>query len=90
MHAALAIAPVLAAEKSKVPFYIAGGLLVVWALVISLGVGLRKPDFPRNQGQQRAVMAVTILLVLAAVSMAVVTSGPPAKAGPATTTTTGP
>ena len=33
MHTlAVQLAPVLAAEKSKVPFYIAGGLLVVWAL----------------------------------------------------------
>ena len=38
MHTlAVQLAPVLAAEKSKVPFYIAGGLLVVWALGISLG-----------------------------------------------------
>ena len=28
----LQIAPILGAEKSKVPFYIAGGALVVWAL----------------------------------------------------------
>ena len=39
-------APVLAAEKSKVPFYIAGGLLVAWALTVSLGIGMRRPDFP--------------------------------------------
>ena len=74
-YLALQIAPVLAAEKSKVPFYIAGGVLVAWALFISMAVGMRKPDFPANLGQQRAVMGVTAVLVLAAVSMAVVTSG---------------
>lgn len=83
-YLALQIAPVLAAEKSKVPFYIAGGLLVGWALFISMAVGMRKPDFPANLGQQRAVMGVTAVLVLAAVSMAVVTSGGESKAKAAT------
>ena len=80
MHtAALQLAPVLAAEKSKVPFYVAGGLLVVWALTVSLGLGLRRPDFPGSLSGQRAVMAITGVLVLATVSMAVLTAEPPAK-----------
>jgi plastocyanin len=81
-HLALQLAPVLAAEKSKVPFYIAGGLLVAWALVLSLALGLRRPDFPGGQSGQRAVMAISAVLVLAAVSSAVLTSGssPTAKA----------
>jgi plastocyanin len=80
MHTlALQLAPVLAAEKSKVPFYIAGGILVVWALVLSLGLGLRKPDFPGSLAGQRAVMAISAVLVLAAVSTAVLTSSSPAK-----------
>ena len=54
MHlAALQLAPILAAEKSKVPFYIAGGVLVVWALIVSLGLGLRRPDFP-GSSERRA------------------------------------
>jgi uncharacterized cupredoxin-like copper-binding protein len=68
-------APVLAAEKSKVPYYIAGGLLVAWALFVSLGLGLRNPNFPSTLGGQRAVMAISAVLVLATVSMAVATSG---------------
>jgi plastocyanin len=75
VHFALQLAPVLAAEKSKVPFYIAGGVLVAWALFISMAVGMRRPDFPSNIGQQRAVMGVSAGLVLIAVAMAVVTSG---------------
>jgi uncharacterized cupredoxin-like copper-binding protein len=76
MHtAALHLAPILGAEKSKVPFYIAGGLLVAWALIVSFGLGMRRPDFPSTLGGQRAVMATTAVLVLATVSMAVVTSG---------------
>jgi uncharacterized cupredoxin-like copper-binding protein len=76
MHAAIVhLAPVLAAEKSKVPFYIAGGVLVAWALVVSMGIGMRNPSFPGTVGVERGVMAITAVLVLLAVSMAVVTSG---------------
>ncbi|HXB14290.1 MAG TPA: plastocyanin/azurin family copper-binding protein [Solirubrobacteraceae bacterium] len=79
MQAALYLAPVLAAEKSKVPFYIAGGVLVLWALTISLAIGLRKARFPENDTQQRAVMGITVVLVAAALVSAVATAGTPAK-----------
>lgn len=76
MFAAIAhFAPVLAAEKSKVPYYIAGGLLVAWALFVSVGLGRRNPNFPGTIGGERAVMAISAVLVLATVSMAVATSG---------------
>ena len=88
MHAAaLQLTPILGAEKSRVPFYVAGGLLVAWALIVSLGLGLRRPDFPGNLAGQRAVMAISTVLVLAAVATAVITSGTPAKAGAASATT---
>ena len=83
LAAALHLAPIVGAEKSKVPFYVAGGLLVAWALIVSLGLGLRRTDFPGNLAGQRAVMAISAVLVLAAVATAVITSGPPAKAGAA-------
>jgi len=83
--AALQLMPILAAEKSKVPYYIAGGLLVSWALIVSLGLGLRRPEFPGNAAGQRAVLAITAALVLATVSTAVITSGTEAKAGAAST-----
>jgi plastocyanin len=79
--AAVHLTPILGAEKSKVPFYVAGGVLVAWALIASLALGLRKPDFPRNPAGQRAVAAISAVLVLAAVSTAVITSGPAEKAG---------
>lgn len=76
MHAAIVhLTPVLAAEKSKVPYYIAGGVLVAWALILSVGIGMRNPRFPGTLGGERVVMAITAVLVLATVSMAVVTSG---------------
>jgi hypothetical protein len=76
MHAALVqLAPVVAAAKSKTPFYLAGGALVAWALLVSLGLGMRQRDFPRTAMAGRLVMAVSAVLVIAAVSMAVATSG---------------
>lgn len=81
MHAlAIQLAPILGAEKSKVPFYIAGGALVVWAIIVSMVIGMRRPSFPNNLRGERAVIVITALLVLAAASMAVATSGSPAKA----------
>jgi plastocyanin len=83
LHLALGVQlrplPVLAAEKSKVPFYIAGGLLVLWALFVSLALGMRRPAFPGNLTGERTVIAITAVLVLAALSTAVLTSGSPAK-----------
>ena len=82
MHTlAVHLAPVLAAEKSKTAFFVAGGLLVAWALFVSLGLGLRNPDFPGNLGGQRIVSAITAVLVIAAAATAVITSGSPEKLG---------
>jgi plastocyanin len=78
---AVHLAPILAAEKGKAPFFIAGGLLVAWALFVSLAMGLRNPKFPGNLGGQRVVSAITALLVLAAAGTAVITSGGEEKAG---------
>jgi plastocyanin len=83
MHSlALQLTPVLAAEKSKVPFYIAGGLLVAWALLVSLGIGMRRPDFPSSVAGQRGVIAITAVLVVAAAATAVITSESPTKTEP--------
>lgn len=80
MHSlALTVSPVLAAEKSKVPFFIAGGLLVLWALFVSLVLGMRDTKFPGDLRGQRTISAITILLVVGALSTAVLTSGTPAK-----------
>ena len=72
---AVQLAPILAAEKSKVPFYVAGGVLVAWALIVSLALGLRRPEFPGGQAGERAVIGISVVLVLVAVSSAVLTSG---------------
>jgi plastocyanin len=84
MHTlALQLAPIVAAEKSKVPFYIAGGVLVAWALTVSLGLGMRRPRFPGGPSGERAVIAISAVLVLAALVTAVLTSGGAPTAGAA-------
>jgi hypothetical protein len=62
-----------AAEPSKVPFYIAGGALAVWAVVLA-GAGLTRPAFPFGLAGQRAVALISLVLAAVAVAMAIVTS----------------
>lgn len=66
-------------EPSKVPFYIAGALLVVWATLVAV-FGIRSPEFPGSRMGGRAVMAVSAVLVAAAVTTSIVTAGKPANA----------
>ena len=61
------------AEKSKVPFYIAGGLLAAWAIVL-FTVGMRSRSFPGGQTGERGVIAVSTVLMLAAMATAVITA----------------
>jgi hypothetical protein len=63
----------LAAETSKTPFYIAGVLLVAFALAAS-ALGLRDATFPSSRGAQRGVIALAVVLVAAAMLPAVVTA----------------
>jgi hypothetical protein len=62
-----------AAEPSKVPFYFAGGVLAVWAVVLA-GVGLTRPSFPGNARGQRGVTLISVVLVAIAIAMAIATS----------------
>ena len=60
-------------EPSKTPFYIAGGVLAAWAVVVS-AVGITQPEFPRTPGLTRAVYLISFVLMAGAMSMAIVTS----------------
>jgi hypothetical protein len=71
LHATLVLAAE-AVEPSKLPFYILGGALAAWAVVLGL-VGLSRPSFPQG-GAERAVLGVTGVLVLGAMVTAVVTA----------------
>jgi hypothetical protein len=61
-----------ASEPSKVPFFLAGGILAVWAVVLA-GLGLNRPSFPYNTRGQRIVIGISLLLAVLAVAMAIVT-----------------
>jgi len=60
------------AEPSKAPFYVAGGLLVLFALVVS-AAGIRSQTFPPSPGARAGVIAVGAVLVAAAMATAVLT-----------------
>ncbi len=66
-------------DRSKTPFFIAAGLLVAWAVVVS-AVGIRSQRFPTSARQGRLVIAVSAVLVAFAVTMAVVTAKTPPPA----------
>jgi plastocyanin len=64
----------LAAAPSKVPYYVAGGLLVVWAVLLAVW-GIAHTEFPGSPGRARMVMLTSFLLVAATLTAAVVTGG---------------
>jgi hypothetical protein len=67
---------IAAAEPSKVPFYAAGGVLVIWAVALS-AIGLNRPEFPGDAAAQRGVIGVTAVLVVITIACAILTSAFP-------------
>jgi hypothetical protein len=63
----------LVATVSKVPFYVAGGVLAAWAVVLA-GLGLSRPSFPGGSGGARAVMTISFVLMVVTMAMAIHTS----------------
>jgi hypothetical protein len=60
-------------HTSKTAFYVAGGVLAAWAVLVG-AIGVTRPAFPHGESGGRVVMGVTALLVLAAMVAAVATS----------------
>jgi len=79
--------PVLAAAPSKVPFYVAGGALVLWAVALAV-FGITRPGFPGSKGARRGVVGASALLVIAAMTTAVATAGEEEQGAEAATATT--
>lgn len=52
-------------HKSEMPFFLAGAVLVAFAILISV-VGFKRPDFPGTSAVARGVMTLSIALVAAA------------------------
>jgi hypothetical protein len=72
LHALLVLAAE-EAEPSKTAFYVLGGILAASAVLLA-SFGLSRADFPGTDGAQRGVMGLTVLLVIAAIAAAVLTS----------------
>ncbi|MEA2406988.1 MAG: hypothetical protein QOE69_1107 [Thermoleophilaceae bacterium] len=51
-------------------FYIAGGVLAAWALIVS-AIGVMRPDFPSGRATTRLVGAISVVLVVAAIGLAI-------------------
>lgn len=64
----------IVAAPSKVPFYVAGGLLAGWAVLLAAS-GITHPDFPGSPARARLVMLTSALLVGTTVGTAVATGG---------------
>jgi hypothetical protein len=57
-------------HKSETPFFVAGAILVAFAIAISV-VGFKKPDFPGTESATRGIMALSAALVAATLFSAV-------------------
>jgi plastocyanin len=64
----------LAAAPSKVPFYILGGVLACWAVLLTAW-GVTHPGFPGSARNGRLVMLTTFVFVAATMTSAVLTGG---------------
>ena len=52
-------------------FHVIGGLAAIWAVAVAV-VGIKKEDFPG--GAEKIVGAISVLMVIGAISAAVITS----------------
>lgn len=61
-------------HKNHTAFYVAGGVLAAWAVLVSF-VGIRgHADWPSSDSTSRGIMGISVLLVVAACTTAVVTA----------------
>ena len=73
--------PVLQIAATEITaFHIVGGLLALWALVLS-ALGVMREDFPGKGSGQRIVMAISALLVIGAIGTAIGTAKDEPKGG---------
>ena len=54
-------------------FHLFGGLLALWALVVSF-LGITREHFPGSKGAENIVAAISVVLVIAAVAAAIFTA----------------
>ena len=54
-------------------FHVCGVLFAGWALIVAF-LGITREDFPASGGAERAVMAISLLLAVATIGSAIITS----------------
>ena len=54
-------------------FHVLGSVLACWALIVSF-LGITRENFPASKGSERAVIAISTVLVALAIGSAIVTS----------------
>ena len=69
-HSAARRAASFGSFRSVEGFYIAGGALAAWALILT-AIGVTRENFPSTPGATRLVGAISIVLVVTAISLAV-------------------
>ncbi len=69
VHALLILASETAG-KSETPFFIAGGVFAVWAVIIGIS-GTVSETFPGSKGAGVAISLVSVLLAATAMGLAV-------------------
>lgn len=67
---ATAVAEHAEEHKSETPFFVAGGIFAVYAILVSV-YGFKKPDFPATAAAARGIMSAGAVLMVAAVSTAI-------------------
>jgi plastocyanin len=75
-------AALLVLATSKLPFYLIGGALAAWAVLLALA-GLSRPDFPGGRGPARGIMGISALLVVGTIGSAIATASKPKHEAPA-------
>ncbi len=74
LHALMVLATSAASEDepSKAAFYLCGGLLAAWAVVVTV-IGMTSATFPASTAAKRGVMAISAVLMAGAMATAVIT-----------------
>ena len=74
LHATLTFAAEAAGEEpSKTAFYLLGGLLALWAVIVS-AIGISRHEaWPATAGAMRGVMGISAVLVVGTMAAAVAT-----------------
>jgi hypothetical protein len=65
--------PLAAETTSKTPYYVAGIALAVWAVLVAF-LGITRPDFPPGPSGRAGVIAISAVLVVTTMALAVITA----------------